>query len=176
MVPTAFVTEKVDVTKPDNTKVSIDNPLFDYNFHPKDNAEINGTVSIAFLTKEIAVLTNQGCAFPLAGGPLDNHFKMCNEAQTTVRKATDAARNVSNHVTLETQYKNLLGSIRQRTFSVMSKWQPFDSFANNGRCGDPASGSSLEGVHDTIHSEMAPAHMVPLAVSAFDPIFWMHHA
>jgi tyrosinase len=101
---------------------------------------------------------------------------MCDNAKTTVRMANIASRNVSDHVALEKRYKNILGSIRSTTFSVMSKWQPFDSFTANGRCGDPASSNSLEYIHDTIHVEMAPAHMVPLGVSAFDPIFWMHHA
>jgi hypothetical protein len=51
MIPTAFVSEKIDVTKPDNTKAQIDNPLFDYDFHPLDNKEINGTVSRIPLSK-----------------------------------------------------------------------------------------------------------------------------
>ncbi|KAF2272084.1 Di-copper centre-containing protein [Westerdykella ornata] len=158
--PTAFSTERVEVTQPDNNKVVIDNPLFDFDFHPLDNKQINGT----------------GCGYPLAGGPLDNHFKMCNEAQRTVRKAQTAARNVSNHVALEAAFKNLYKPLRYNLFKVLSRWQPFDSFANNGNCGDPLSFDSLEAVHDSIHVEMAPAHMVPVAVSAFDPVFWMHHA
>lgn len=36
--------EKVSVTFPNGTTKQIDNPLYDYNFHPLDNKEINGTV------------------------------------------------------------------------------------------------------------------------------------
>ena len=36
--------EKVSVTFPNGTEKQIDNPLYDYNFHPLDNKEINGTV------------------------------------------------------------------------------------------------------------------------------------
>jgi len=39
--------EKVSVTFPNGTNKQIDNPLYDYNFHPLDNREINGTVSEA---------------------------------------------------------------------------------------------------------------------------------
>ncbi|KAF2005946.1 Di-copper centre-containing protein [Amniculicola lignicola CBS 123094] len=82
--PEALSVEKVEVTQPDKLKVQIDNPLFDYDFHPHNQAEINKT----------------GCA----------------------------------------------------------------GFG------------ALEATHDVIHVEMAPAHMVPPAVSAFDPVFWLHHA
>jgi tyrosinase len=49
VVPTSMTNEKVSVTLPNGTAVLIDNPLYDYNFHPLDNKEINGTVSHLFL-------------------------------------------------------------------------------------------------------------------------------
>jgi len=36
--------EKVQVTFPNGTAAQIDNPLYDYNFHPLDNTQINSTV------------------------------------------------------------------------------------------------------------------------------------
>jgi tyrosinase len=158
--PDILATEKVQVINTDNSQSEIDNPLFDFKFHPHNQAEINGT----------------GCRFPPVGGPFDNHFKICNEVTRTVRKAQTADRNVSNHVALEARFKQLHHPIRTTLYRTMSTWQPFDSFANNGRCGDPESGFGIESNHDTIHVEMAPAHMVPPAVSAFDPVFWLHHA
>lgn len=46
VVPTSMTNEKVAVTFPNGTAARIDNPLYDYNFHPLDTKEINGTVSI----------------------------------------------------------------------------------------------------------------------------------
>lgn len=45
VVPTSMSVEKVQVTFPNGTSGQIDNPLFDYNFHPLDHTQINGTVS-----------------------------------------------------------------------------------------------------------------------------------
>ncbi|KAF2264121.1 hypothetical protein CC78DRAFT_255727 [Lojkania enalia] len=33
----------------------------------------------------------------------------------------------------------------------------------------------LEYEHDNIHLAIAPAHMVPPTVAAFNPVFWLHH-
>jgi tyrosinase len=49
VVPTSMTNEKVSVTFPNGTAAQIDNPLYDYNFHPLDNREINGTVSSVVL-------------------------------------------------------------------------------------------------------------------------------
>lgn len=42
--------EQVSVTFPNGTATQIDNPLYDYNFHPLDNREINGTVSTSIFS------------------------------------------------------------------------------------------------------------------------------
>ncbi|KAI5778604.1 hypothetical protein EDC01DRAFT_634702 [Geopyxis carbonaria] len=45
--------------------------------------------------------------------------------------------------------------------------------------GTPISQNSVESIHDDIHGAFAgsddPAHMGSIGVSAFDPVFWMHH-
>jgi len=45
MMPSIVSTEKVQVTFPNGTASQIGNPLYQYNFHPLDNTQINGTVS-----------------------------------------------------------------------------------------------------------------------------------
>ncbi|OAG12345.1 Di-copper centre-containing protein [Paraphaeosphaeria sporulosa] len=92
VVPTSMTNEKVAVTFPNGTAAQIDNPLYDYNFHPLDNKEINGTASTA-----------QGCD-------------------------------------------------------------------GSGKAG------SLENLHNAIHNANFPGHMSPSGATAFDPMFWMHHA
>jgi tyrosinase len=38
-------------------------------------------------------------------------------------------------------------------------------------------GDNFESVHDTIHNTIgSDGHMSFLAIAAFDPIFWLHHA
>jgi len=51
VIPLAVSNEKARVTFPNGTAALIDNPLFDYNFHPLDHTQINGTVSHRFLQK-----------------------------------------------------------------------------------------------------------------------------
>jgi tyrosinase len=50
VVPTALSVETVNVNFPDGTTGQIDNPLYDYNFHPLDNTQINGTVRTLLAT------------------------------------------------------------------------------------------------------------------------------
>jgi len=50
VVPTALSAEKVNINFPDGTSGQIDNPLYDYNFHPLDNTQINGTVRTTQIT------------------------------------------------------------------------------------------------------------------------------
>jgi tyrosinase len=47
VIPSALSNEKTRVIFPNGTSASIGNPLFDYDFHPLDNTQINGTVSRA---------------------------------------------------------------------------------------------------------------------------------
>jgi tyrosinase len=42
--PTAISNAQVQVTFANGTKASIDNPLYNYRFHPFDTKQINGTV------------------------------------------------------------------------------------------------------------------------------------
>ena len=46
MMPPIVSTPNVQVTFPNGTVKQIGNPLYQYNFHPLDNTQINGTVSI----------------------------------------------------------------------------------------------------------------------------------
>jgi len=45
MFPAIFATEKVQITFPNTSVAEVDNPLFDYDFHPLTRSEINSTVS-----------------------------------------------------------------------------------------------------------------------------------
>ncbi|KAH7132594.1 hypothetical protein B0J11DRAFT_601212 [Dendryphion nanum] len=160
--PIVLAQERVQVTFPNNSVAQIDNPLFDYNFHPKE-ASINAT----------------GC-WP-SGGGLISYDSMCNIGVKTVRSYVPNDITTSNYTELERRYRNILRSMRQSTFNSLSRTQEYNTFSNRGTCGpeslDGSGGrSSIETPHNTIHEQMAPGHMVPIAVSAFDPVFWLHHA
>ncbi|KAF2449222.1 Di-copper centre-containing protein [Karstenula rhodostoma CBS 690.94] len=67
VVPTSMTNEKVAITFPNGTAAQIDNPLYDYNFHPLDNKEINGTYQ-TFAQASSA----QGCEGSGKAGNLEN--------------------------------------------------------------------------------------------------------
>ena len=60
IIPLSVSNEKAKVTFPNGTAATIDNPLFDYNFHPLDNTQINGTVSLASLRGKSKTNKSQG--------------------------------------------------------------------------------------------------------------------
>ncbi|ORX94962.1 hypothetical protein BCR34DRAFT_525763 [Clohesyomyces aquaticus] len=157
VLPTAVTSEKISVTFPNGTKASVDNPLFDYNFHPLDHSQINGT----------------GC--PVTGtqnGPVGGLPEVCDNDLMTVRNGVNA----SDHPGLDKKLRNILPSQRTGVYAILSQWQHFDSFSNQGNCGPGGGAGTLEAVHNPIHTQMWPGHMSPASVAAFDPIFWMHHA
>ncbi|KAF2733977.1 Di-copper centre-containing protein [Polyplosphaeria fusca] len=155
VVPTALSDEKVQVTKPDGTVGQIDNPLFDYNFHPLDHSQINGT----------------GC--PPGRGDIGSP-DVCNNFNHTIR----ASFTFNDNAGLDSKLRDILSSLRSTLYKILSQYQAFDHFANNGQCGPIGGGLSnnLEQLHGNIHLKNYPGHMSPAAVTAFDPMFWMHHA
>ena len=50
MFPAILATEKVQITFPNTSVAEVDNPLFDYDFHPLTRSEINSTVSEEFFS------------------------------------------------------------------------------------------------------------------------------
>ncbi|KAK0749656.1 hypothetical protein B0T18DRAFT_323937 [Schizothecium vesticola] len=67
--------------------------------------------------------------------------------------------------------------IRRETYAAFTQGPSFADMASTG-----GRGASLENPHNTVHQEIGcgplstVAHMKPVAWSAFDPIFWLHHA
>ncbi|KAF2751094.1 Di-copper centre-containing protein [Sporormia fimetaria CBS 119925] len=156
-VPTSMSNDQVQVTFPNGTKGQIRNPLFEYRFHPKP-AEINGT----------------GCArVPTPNGPVGGDPGVC-ELSYTVRNAFD----VSDHAGLNMDLHGILKRQRSTLYNILSQFQHFDYFSNDG--GGCLRNSrvvgNLEALHNPIHTNNWPGHMSPASVSAFDPMFWLHHA
>lgn len=159
VIPAALTSQTVQVTLPDNSNTQIDNPLFDYNFHPKPST-----------------LNSTGCS--VANGGLLNYGNLCDFGERTVRAPSGGDIHNSNHVDAEKNVRFRLKSIRASLFNALSRELEYDTFSNGGLCGPrhPEGSFHIEGSHNTIHTEMGPGHMVPIASSAFDPMFWLHHA
>ncbi|KAJ6548594.1 tyrosinase [Mycena capillaripes] len=97
----------------------------------------------------------------------------------TLRYPTSAAANaISNEPFLVDTLQPLQSLTRGNTFRLLTDdslktWPAFSNASPNHRLTN-----SLEGIHDLIHlcTPGIVGHMGVTDVSAFDPIFWLHHA
>ncbi|KAF2277714.1 Di-copper centre-containing protein [Westerdykella ornata] len=158
VVPTALSNDKVQVTFPNGTTSEIVNPLFEYRFHPLDNTEINADGCSTVFTRD---------------GPRGGDPEVCATSPMTIRRG----KPTSDHVSLNKDLRRILPGQRTSLYTMLSNWQHFNTFSNDGTCSQvgPVLGS-LETLHNPIHTNNWPGHMSPPAVSAFDPMFWLHHA
>ncbi|CAN9091655.1 unnamed protein product [Alternaria sp. RS040] len=147
-VPTQMRDQTVTVTKPQGT-VTINNPLYKYTFGNTLPSE-------------------------MGGGPWNNF------PQTLRRPVANPTR--SNNNEMNARFNAMRVSLRDRVFAL------FSSKANWGAASTSAIGvrtdlsgggvDSFESVHDAIHNTAggeSGGHMYYLDVSAFDPLFWLHH-
>ncbi|KAF2690201.1 Di-copper centre-containing protein [Lentithecium fluviatile CBS 122367] len=155
MIPEVVSAEKVQVTFPNGTSAQIGNPLFQYNFHPLDNTQINGT----------------GCP---AGRGEGGRPIICDTYNHTIRGGTYESG--GDTVGVNTRLRADLQSNRASLYAILSQYQTFTQVAANSFCGEAARVGNLETLHNNIHADFTPGHMTPPAVAAFDPIFWLHHA
>ncbi len=143
--PTALSSEKISVVDVDGVRKQIDNPLYKFSFHPVSAAP----------------------------GDLD--------AQWSQYKATarypDARLN-SDDSKVARVIANENDSLRRNVSLILLSYHQFDAFSNNQWRGNntPGTYGSLEDMHNEIHDKTGGGgHMSALEVSAFDPIFWLHH-
>lgn len=69
-------------------------------------------------------------------------------------------------------------SLRNNVSLILLSYKQFDAFSNNEwlRNGRAGTYGSLEDIHNEIHDKTGGnGHMSALEVSAFDPVFWLHH-
>jgi tyrosinase len=66
-----------------------------------------------------------------------------------------------------------MSGTRSNLYSILSQYQTYNEFSNAGSEFTPI--GNLESIHNSIHVIFGPGHMTYLTVSAFDPIFWLHH-
>lgn len=136
--------------------VSIDNPLFSTTFHPLN--PVDGD------------FTNLG------GTPYDRWpTTLRYPSSTRSLKATSEEDQVFN--AMATQFAGL-----QQNINILMNdpnYKDFNAFSNHmWDTGSPGTEASLEDVHNSIHVAVGGnmGHMSELDYSAFDPVFWLHHA
>jgi tyrosinase len=147
-VPTLIRDQQVTVTKPQG-RVTIANPLYSYSW---------------------------GSSMPneMGGGPWDSW------PNTLRRPVGNPTR--SNNNEMNGRFDSMRISLRDRVFALFSSKQSW-GYASTSQIGvrTDLSGSgvdSFESVHDAIHNTAggdSGGHMYYLDMSAFDPIFWLHH-
>ncbi|PVH75831.1 Di-copper centre-containing protein [Cadophora sp. DSE1049] len=127
---------------------TIANPLYSYRFQPLDPVQLP-----------------------------DRPF---NQFIETVRYPTkqDASATSQNNL-IARQLDNSGASFRTRLYILLTMYSDYTTFSNEAWITDdnPAGFDSLESIHDQIHGLTGSGgHMTYIHYSAFDPLFWLHHA
>ncbi|KAL1906323.1 hypothetical protein Sste5344_007922 [Sporothrix stenoceras] len=99
---------------------------------------------------------------------------------TTVRAPTAQNSSAgSNNTAVSLALNQNFPSIQQRLYNLFSNYQNYSTFSNEAWIPTSSSAKydSLESLHDTIHTLTGlQGHMAWIPFSAFDPIFFLHHA
>jgi len=69
-------------------------------------------------------------------------------------------------------------SFQDRLYNLFTNYNNFTQFGNEAWIGsDVSNADSIESIHDAIHYITgSKGHMTYLDYSAYDPLFWLHHA
>ncbi|KAH8725083.1 common central domain of tyrosinase-domain-containing protein [Phaeosphaeriaceae sp. PMI808] len=135
----------VKVTFPNGTIDEINNPLYRYNFHPLKFEDFSPLSEFQFKN------WNHTIRYPLDGFAIN---------------ATSRDDDVNARV--GKQQPNL----RDMLYKLLTIYQPFNQVSNKANGG---SIGNFETLHDGLHNVFGLGHMGIVEVSAFDPIFWLHH-
>ena len=145
-LPAVVQDASIIITTPAGRR-EVENPLHDYNF--QWNADANG-----FPRDQVA----------LADLPY------------TVRH-WDSNTNQSNQTAASAELLANAGQIISNTYSLFTEVTDYTSFSCVAPGGLTNTGNNIEIVHGNIHNLVGGyGHMLWPELSAFDPVFWLHHA
>ncbi|KAI3329304.1 Di-copper centre-containing protein [Xylariaceae sp. AK1471] len=129
---------------------NISNPLFSFTFKP-----FNGSI------------------FP------DSPYNKWNETKRAPNPTSDPNA-VSNNSFVANSFDSHLPSYQQRLYNLFANYPNYTHFSNEGWIGENNNGTfdSIESLHDSIHTIGGGGwgHLAIIAYSAFDPLFFLHHA
>jgi tyrosinase len=146
--PTSISSPQATVVNVDGATKNIPNPLYQFTFRPLNPSS----------------------------GDFDEEWS---QFPSTLRYPRTTTQSQDNLVTRAMQ--NDSSSLRSNVSLILLSptYRNFDAFSNNAwlQNGQPGSFGSLEDIHNEIHDKTGgpSGHMSSLDVSAFDPVFWLHH-
>ncbi|KAI0505261.1 hypothetical protein F5B22DRAFT_640025 [Xylaria bambusicola] len=139
----------VNVTGPNGIQ-SISNPLFSFTFKP-----FNGSIFA------------------------DSPYNKWNETKRAPHPNTDPNA-ISNNSFVASSLDNHLPSYQQRLYNLFANYPNYSHFSNEGWMNESNNGTfdSIESLHDSVHTIGGGGwgHLAIIAYSAFDPLFFLHHA
>ncbi|KAK8205900.1 hypothetical protein HDK77DRAFT_379302 [Phyllosticta capitalensis] len=146
-VPDFLITPTINVTTPNGTQV-IDNPLFQYRFHPLIPEDLK-----------------------------DDSEPQFQQYQTTLRYPTSltaSAQNTENRV--KTSMNSLRVQLRDALYDLFVNYDNF-TLVSNMASYHPSQYQSFETIHGWVHNYVGGdnGNMLEVPWSAFDPIFMLHH-
>ncbi|CAD6439069.1 1e1b8ba9-904a-47e5-873c-05ef1d1af1bd [Sclerotinia trifoliorum] len=127
---------------------TISNPLFSYYFNPLDPSE-------------------------LPDAPFSQY------SQTLRYPTSGTASATSQNALVAQQLDNSAASFRNRLYNLFTNYHDYSTFSNEAwiTASSPGDFDSIESLHDQIHGLTGSGgHMSYIDYSAFDPIFFLHHA
>ncbi|KAI2638091.1 Di-copper centre-containing protein [Xylaria nigripes] len=129
---------------------NISNPLFSFTFKP-----FNGSI------------------FP------DSPYNKWNETKRAPHPLSDPNA-ISNNSYVAASFDSHLPSYQQRLYNLFSNYPNYTHFSNEAWMihNNNATFDSLESLHDSVHTIGGGGwgHLAIIAYSAFDPLFFLHHA
>ncbi|KAI0553589.1 Di-copper centre-containing protein [Xylaria curta] len=133
----------------------------------------NGIQSIANPLFSFAFRPFNGSIFP------DSPYNKWNETKRAPHPTTDPSA-VSNNSFVAASLDNHLPSYQQRLYNLFANYPNYTHFSNEGWIAQNDSGTydSIESLHDSVHTIGGGGwgHLAIIAYSAFDPLFFLHHA
>jgi tyrosinase len=163
-IPSCMTDITIQVIAPNGTE-TIANPLYSYTFHPIDPG-------LAYMP---VCINNNHCH------PIDLQNQYIQWSQT-LRWPTDIGADAQTQVdVLISQVNSNQNQMKQRLYNLFTGMSNFSEFGNEAWIPNGGAGTydSLESIHDQIHGTVGGSNygdMTVIAVSAFDPSFWLHHA
>jgi len=154
-MPTSIADDTLRITYPNNTVKTIPNPLRKYTFHPLIPSDFAEPGEELYYPYDKWTSTLRNPTFP------DNDVN-ARDNKTEMHMIFDEQRD----------------SRARGVYRVMSQWQGWNNFSTaaytNPR--SPLQIGDLETQHGPGHTSFMNGHMGPSAYTAFDPVFWLHHA
>lgn len=163
VLPASISTPTVVVNGPAGAQ-TISNPLFSYYFNPLSPSELpDAPVSPTIFLDMMSTNSQQFDKFP-----------------STLRYPTSKSPSATSQNNLVAQQlDNSAKSFRDRLYNLFTNYRDYSTFSNEAWITDSSPGDfdSIESLHDQIHGLTGSGgHMSYVDYSAFDPIFFLHHA